>query len=67
MVMKPGRKVQIETQSRTQVKAVLFDKVPSEVPAKYSDYSDIFLAKIAEELPKNIEINEYAIELEESK
>ena len=67
MVVDPGRKAQIEAQSRAQIKALLFDKAPTEVPAEYSDYSNVFLAKNAAELPENTGINEYAIELEESK
>ena len=34
---------------------------------EYSDYSDVFSAENAAELPENIGMNEYAIELEEGK
>ena len=47
--------------------ALLFDEAPTEVPAEYSDYSDIFLVENAAELPENIKINEHAIKLEEGK
>ena len=67
MVVNPSRKAQIETKNGVQVGALLFDKAPTEVPAKYSDYSDVFSAENAAELPENTEINEHAIELEEDK
>ena len=62
-----GRKAQIEAQNEAQVGALLFDKVLTEVPAEYSDYSDVFLAENAVELPENIGMNEHAIKLEEGK
>ena len=77
--MDPGKKAQIEahikaqsgaqsgvqTQDEAQVGALLFDKAPSEVPAEYFDYSDVFSAENTAELPENTRINEYAIKLEE--
>ena len=59
MTVDPGRKAQIG--------ALLFDEAPTEVPAEYSDYSDVFSAENAAELPENTGINEHAIELEEGK
>ena len=75
MAMDPGRKAQIEAQSEAQsgiqdeaqVGALLFDEAPTEVPAEYSDYSDVFSAENAAELPENTGMNEHAIELEEGK
>ena len=67
MAMDPDRKAQIGVQSGVQVGALLFNEAPTEVPAEYSDYSDIFLAENVAELPENTGINEYAIELEEGK
>ena len=67
MVVNPGRKAQIKAQSGARVKALLFDKAPTEVPAEYSNYSNVFLAENAAELPENTGINEHAIKLEESK
>ena len=71
MAIDPGRKAQIEAQieaqGKAQVGALLFDKAPTEVPAEYSDYSDVFLAENAMELPENTGMNEHAIELEEGK
>ena len=67
MAMNPDRKAQIEAQSGAQVGALLFDEAPTEVPAEYSDYSNVFSAENAAELPENTGMNEHAIELEEGK
>ena len=73
MAIDPDRKSQIKAQSgaqiqdKAQVGALLFDEAPTEVSAEYFDYSDVFLAENAVELPKNTEMNEHAIKLEESK
>ena len=56
-----------QTQDKAQVGALLFNEAFNEVSVKYSNYSDVFLAKNVAELPKNTEINEHAIELEKSK
>ena len=61
------RQAQIKAQSGAQVGALEFDKAFIEVPAEYSDYNNIFLAKNAAELPENTKINEYFIKLEENK
>ena len=59
MAMDPARKAQIkaqsgaQTQDKAQVGALLFDEAPTEVPMEYSDYSDVFLAENAAELPEN--------------
>ena len=42
MVISPGRKAQIEAESRAQVGALLFDKAPTEILAEYSNYSKDF-------------------------
>ena len=57
----------VHAERQAQVGALLFDKAPTEIPAEYSDYNDVFLAKNVAELPENTEMNEYAIELEEGK
>ena len=58
---------QAQIQNKAQVKVLLFDEAPTEVPAEYSIYSDVFLAENAAELPENTGINEHAIKLEEGK
>ena len=67
MTIDSDKKAQIEAQSGAQVGALLFDEAPTEVLAEYSDYSNVFSAENAVELPKNTEINEHAIELEKGK
>ena len=57
----------IYSKRQAQVGALLFDKALTEVPAKYSDYSNVFSAENAAELPENTGINKYAIELEKGK
>ena len=79
MVMDPDRKAQIKAQSGTQTQSgaqiqsgiqvgtLLFDEAPTEVPAEYFNYSDVFSAENAAELLENTGMNEHAIELEEGK
>ena len=67
IVVDPGRKAQIEAQSKAQVGALLFNKTFIEVLAEYSNYNNVFLAENAAELLKNTEINEHAIKLKEGK
>ena len=67
MAIDPGKKAQIKAQDKAQVGALLFDKAPTEIPAEYSDYSNVFSAENAVELSENTGMNEHAIELEESK
>ena len=52
---------------QARIRALLFDKAFIEIPAEYSDYSDIFLAENAAESLENTRINKHAIELEEDK
>ena len=54
-------------EKQVQVKALLFDNAPTAFLAEYSNYSDVFSADNAAELPKNTRINEHVIELEEGK
>ena len=58
---------QIEAQSGVQIRVLLFDKAPSKILAKYSNYSNVFLVKNAVELLENTEIRKHAIELKEDK
>ena len=67
MAMDTDRKTQIEAQSGAQIGALIFNKAPIKILAEYSDSSNIFSAENAAELPENLGINEYAIELEEGK
>ena len=67
MVVDPGKKAQIEAQSKAQVRVLLFNKASTKVPAEYFDYSNVFSAKNIAELSKNTGMNEYAFELKEGK
>ena len=57
----------VHSERQAQVGALLFNKAPTEVPAEYSNYSDVFSAKNTTELPENTRINEHTIKLEEGK
>lgn len=48
---------------KTQIGYLKADKAPIKVPRKYADFADVFLSKLAIELPKYTEINNHAIEL----
>ena len=50
-----------------QIRILLFDKALIEVPAEYSEYSNIFLAKNAVKLPEQIKMNDHIIKLEKDK
>ena len=56
-----------QSQIKVQVVALLFNKAPTEVSAEYSNYSNVFSAEYAVELPENTGINDHAIKLEEDK
>ena len=45
------------------VGALLFNKAPIKISAKYSNYNNIFSEENVVELPKNIEINKYTTKL----
>ena len=57
----------VYSEKQAQVGALLFNKAPTEVPAKYSNYSNVFSAENTTKLLENTEMNEYTIKLEEGK
>ena len=57
----------VHSKKQAHIGALLFNKAPTEVPAEYSDYSNVFSAKNVAELPENTRMNEHAIELKEGK
>ena len=59
--------IDVQGQSGAQVGALIFNKAPTEVSVKYSNYSNVFSAENAAELPENTGMNEHAIKLEEGK
>ena len=58
-------KMMIHPAQEAQIASLLAEKVI--VPAKYSDFANVFSKESAEVLPECIEINKHAIELEDSK
>ena len=50
-----------QAQIKAQVKALLFDKALTKVPAKYFDYSNVFSAENVAKLQENTRINKYTI------
>ena len=67
VAIREQEKMPIHFKKQAQVGALLFNKAPIEVPAKYFDYSNVFSAKNALKLPENTGINEHTIELKEDK
>ena len=67
VAIREREKIPVHFEKQAQVGALLFDEAFTKVPAEYSDYSDVFSAENAAELPENTGINEHAIELEEGK
>ena len=61
------RQVLIETHSKAQVGALIFDEASILVPGKYSNDSNVFSAEYIAELLKHIGVNDYTINLEEDK
>ena len=57
----------VHSKKQAQVGALLFDKASTEVPAEYSNYSNVFSAKNAAEFPENTRTNEHAIKREDDK
>ncbi len=48
---------------RSQIAYLKVDKVPTKVPNKYIDFTDIFLPKLAVDLSEYMEINDHIIKL----
>ena len=57
----------MHSKKQAQVRALLFNKAFTKIPAKYSNYNNIFSMENAAELPENTGINEHTIKLEEGK
>ena len=67
VTIKEQEEILVHFKKQAQVGALLFDKVPTKVPAKYFDYSDVFSIENIMELPKYNKINNHAIKLEKGK
>ena len=57
----------MHSKKQTQDRALVFDKALTQVLIKYFDYSNVFSAENAIELPENTGINEHIIKLVEGK
>ena len=60
-------KMLVHSKKQAQIGALLFDKVFIAGPAKYSNYSNVFLVENAAELPENTGINEFTIKVKKCK
>ena len=67
VTIREQEEIPVYSKRQAQVGALLFDKTLNKVPAEYSDYSNIFLAENAVELPENTGMNKHAIQLEKGK
>ena len=57
----------VYAEKQAQVEALIFNEASTKVPIEYSDYSNVFSAENAAELPENTGINEHAIKLKKGK
>ncbi len=57
----------IHPSQAAQITALKWDKAPTKILAKYSDYADIFSSELAMELSENTGMNEHAIKLIDKK
>ena len=59
--------IPVHFKKQAQIEVLLFNKAFTNVPAEYSDYSNVFSAENAAELPENTKMNEHTIKLDEGK
>ena len=67
MPIYPSHAVKVDGGEPIQIVVLNQKEAPTKISAKYSDFSDVFLAEEALVLPEQIELNEHAIKLEEGK
>lgn len=67
MTIYPSWVAQIINNKLVQIVILEQDKVSTKIPLKYANYIDVFLLDLVIELSEKMNINEYAIELEEGK
>ena len=67
VAIRKRQEIPVHAEKQAQVGALIFNKALTEVSVEYSDYSNVFLAENAAEIPENTKINEHAIKLEEGK
>ena len=63
MLIYSSRISQVQGSNEPTLVTLQWDKALIKIPAKYSDFADIFLIDLAIELPKNTGINEHIIKL----
>ena len=56
-------KLDVYPSRRSQVSSLIAEEALTKVPAKYSDFADVFSPDLVSELPKHTAINDHAIEL----
>ena len=59
--------MEVHLDREVQVAALTADEAPAAIPAKNSDFEDVFSKESAAVLPEHTEINTHAIDLEEGK
>ena len=59
----PLTSLDVHPSHRSQVSGLITEEAPTKVPAKYSDFANVFSPDLASKLPKHTRINGYAIEL----
>ena len=67
MAIRKQEEMPVHSKKQAKVKALIFDKAPTEVPAEYSNYSNVFLVGNTAELLEHTKMSEHAIKLEEGK
>lgn len=61
------RVAQITNDNSVQVAILQQDEAFTQIPGKYSDFANMVLFKLVMELPNNMDINKYTIELKKNK
>ena len=61
VAIREQKKIPMHFEKPVQVRALLFDKASTEIPAEYSDYNDVFLVENIVEFLENTRINKHAI------
>ena len=63
----PLASLDVHPSRESQISGLIAKEAPTKIPAKYSDFADVFSPNLATELPEHTEINTHAIDLEEGK
>ena len=59
----PQLKLDVHPSRKPQISGLIAKEAPTKVPAKYSDFADVFSPDLASKLLKHTGINDHAIEL----